>query len=557
LVQLPLKNGIAEMPTGFIAGAKMKRIISLATVLIVSLGWGVVPASANSSQISPFDNYTPFWSYDEFDVEHVEFGQSEIPGRLDFYVHVAGPISWNSYTLGDYIGVSIDIDLDGEPDYTMSINEEYLDRRWATSTEVYDVKRDNFVSGCDAEFWHGDYVVAFDLKASCLNLPSRFGIMGYAYTSTWDDTWGELDIVPDINHFQVAYSGGNTQSSATRKVTSNPPTVQLGKSFRVSDPGVSPNDLVALAAKVSKGVVTLYCGNAQGTGWSAKVELSQSMKNSGTRSYIITNHHVVSDCLQGQNVEVVASNGTRYSGQVVGYDEQTDVAAITTSGLIPQLEWRGEKPAVGWWVGVSGSPFNNQGSLATGIVSSISAKEFVTSAPLNPGNSGGPVFDRDGRVIGIATAILTNSNLIGFAGSTQNMCAILVSCGGASAWIEPGSLVSAPVNEAVNTGAQGPVDGEFSAWTKVLANGKQMKFYVKYPQVGDKIQFMLQDKSGKYQQVAWTRITAADLGVDGSYVGLTNDIYFIRTVNLKPGKNRVQVRVNDQIVWGTKTYSLK
>lgn len=193
--------------------------------------------------------------------------------------------------------------------------------------------------------------------------------------------------------------------------------------------------------------------------------------------------------------------------------------------------------------------------MTTGIVSSIVGDEVVTTAPLNPGNSGGPVFDRTGRVYGIATAIRTDSNLIGFAGSTNYLCDVLVTC--SSAWLSASSLASAPSgNEAVNTGAQGPKDGPFSAWTKVLANGTQMKFYVKYPQVGDKIQFMVQDSSGTYKQFAWIRINEEDLGSDGNYVGLTNDIYFIRTFNLKPGKNRVRIVVNGEIVWGTKTYSM-
>jgi hypothetical protein len=82
-----------------------------------------------------------------------------------------------------------------------------------------------------------------------------------------------------------------------------------------------------------------------------------------------------------------------------------------------------------------------------------------------------------------------------------------------------------------------------------------MKFYVKYPQPGDKIQFMVQDSSGKYKQFAWIRIDPEDLDANGNYMGLTNEIYFVRTMNLKSGKNRVQVRVNGEVVWGTKTYS--
>lgn len=532
----------------------MKKLLTGFLVALFGFVVGIVPASATTEQLSPWDSYTPYWSYDEFDVDQVSFRPSAIPGRVDFLVEVAGPISYYSYTLGDYLGVGIDVNLDGNSDYYMFIDDQYFDDAYGVPTDVWDANNQRFVPGCDAEFWQaGTYVAAFDLIPSCINLPSRFGIMGFAYTSLWD----EMDLVPEY-HFQVTYTAGSstggTVAGATQKV-SNPPSVISQTRYKVQNPGSAPDDLVSLSSNVGKSVVTLYCGDAQGTGWSAKVKLSSAMTSAGVKSYIITNHHVVDGCLGGQDVDIVTSTGASYTGKVVGWDEETDVAALTTTASIAGLEWVGEKPAVGWWAGVMGSPFNNQGTLTTGIVSSIVGDEVVTTAPLNPGNSGGPVFDRTGRVYGIATAIRTDSNLIGFAGSTNYLCDVLVTC--SSAWLSASSLASAPSgNEAVNTGAQGPQDGPFSAWTKVLANGTQMKFYVKYPQVGDKIQFMVQDSSGTYKQFAWIRINEEDLGADGNYVGLTNDIYFIRTFNLKPGKNRVRIVVNGEIVWGTKTYSM-
>lgn len=112
-------------------------------------------------------------------------------------------------------------------------------------------------------------------------------------------------------------------------------------------------------------------------------------------------------------------------------------------------------------------------------------------------------------------------------------------------------------NSGAALGTQGPGDGEFSAWTKLLAGGKQLKFYVKYPQVDQKIQFMVQGQSGAYEEVAWIRITEEDLDDVGNYRRLTNEIYFIRTLSLRPGKNRVRILVDGKLVWGTRTYSLK
>jgi len=104
---------------------------------------------------------------------------------------------------------------------------------------------------------------------------------------------------------------------------------------------------------------------------------------------------------------------------------------------------------------------------------------------------------------------------------------------------------------------QGPSSGEFKAWTKGLDNGSQIKFYAKYPQPGQKVQFLYQNASGTYVEFAWLRVDVRFLNDDGSYRNLQNEIYFIRTFDLGPGKNRLRVAVDGQIVWGTKTYTIK
>ena len=505
----------------------MKKVVAVFTALFL-VAIGAAPANA-SEQWSPWDVFTPYWSYDEFDVDQVGFRVSSIPGRLDFFVEVAAPYESFSYTLGDYVGVSIDVNFDGDPDYLISIDEQYFDGNRGVSTDVYDVRRDRLMPECEAEFWGAStYIIGFDLKASCLNLPSSFGIMGFAYTSLYD----ELDTVPDVDHFRVTYQGGAAAVGPTKTV-SNPPSVTSATRYRVGQAGNAPEDLVALSANVGKSVVTLYCGDSQGTGWSAKVDLSSQMKSDGTKSYLITNHHVVDGCLSGQNVEIVTATGARHTGKVVGFDEKKDVAALTTTASIPGLEWVGESPAVGWWVGVMGSPFNNQGSLSTGIVSSILGSEVVTSAPLNPGNSGGPVFDRAGRVIGIATAIRTNANLIGYAGSTDYLCGLLITCGSVgTAWLSAAALRDAPALDQST-----PAASEFRAWTKSVG-GRDMKFYARGVIGAGKITFVLNGR-----EVAFVRAS----GGNDSKINLAGD-GMVRTVRLNPGKNVLEVYQNGQRV---------
>lgn len=100
----------------------------------------------------------------------------------------------------------------------------------------------------------------------------------------------------------------------------------------------------------------------------------------------------------------------------------------------------------------------------------------------------------------------------------------------------------------------GPGGGEFSAWTKRISD-TQVKFYSKYPQLNQKIQFMVQGKDGVYREIGWTRISADRLDANDHYTDLTNGVYFIRTINLREGKNRLRILVDGVQIGSTRTYA--
>jgi hypothetical protein len=119
----------------------------------------------------------------------------------------------------------------------------------------------------------------------------------------------------------------------------------------------------------------------------------------------------------------------------------------------------------------------------------------------------------------------------------------------------PGSATSSSVATFENCK---PDDGSPKYWTKATHTGNQVKFYAKFPQVGEKIQFMVQHgNEDSYKEFAWARIEASHLDLNGRYSNVQNQGYFIRTLDLKPGKNRVRIVVDDEVVWGTKTYLIK
>jgi serine protease Do len=141
---------------------------------------------------------------------------------------------------------------------------------------------------------------------------------------------------------------------------------------------------------------------------------------------IVTNDHVVGNA---DRIVVGLSDGTELPARVIGVDELTDVAVIkvAAANALPAVTWGDSRALeVGDWVVAAGNPFGLGGSVTAGIVSArgrdIGAGPFddfiQIDAPINPGNSGGPVFNEDGQVVGVNTAIVSPSGGsvgIGFA----------------------------------------------------------------------------------------------------------------------------------------------
>jgi serine protease Do len=139
--------------------------------------------------------------------------------------------------------------------------------------------------------------------------------------------------------------------------------------------------------------------------------------------YIVTNNHVVENA---SDIKVSLSDKEEYDAKVVGRDPKTDVALIKIEAKrdLPVVTLGdSSKLRVGEWVMAIGNPFALGHTVTTGIVSakgrSIGAgpyDEYIqTDASINPGNSGGPLFNMNGEVIGINTAIIASGQGIGFA----------------------------------------------------------------------------------------------------------------------------------------------
>jgi len=149
-----------------------------------------------------------------------------------------------------------------------------------------------------------------------------------------------------------------------------------------------------------------------------------------SKGFIVTNRHVVE---KADRIRVRLQDdgpGVRHDAKVIGVDEETDLAVIKVDvdHALPTAKLgNSDSMQVGDWVLAIGSPFGLQATVTAGIVSAkgrniVPNRQFQsfiqTDAAINPGNSGGPLVNLDGEVIGINTAILTDTNAyagVGFA----------------------------------------------------------------------------------------------------------------------------------------------
>ncbi|MCA4774128.1 DegQ family serine endoprotease [Wolbachia endosymbiont of Mansonella perstans] len=139
---------------------------------------------------------------------------------------------------------------------------------------------------------------------------------------------------------------------------------------------------------------------------------------------IVTNYHVIKNA---QDITVTMNDNTYFKAEVLGYDTKTDLAVLQIKAdkdLSFVAFGDSDKARVGDTVMAIGNPFGLGGSVSTGIISARSRdisigtmNEFIqTDAAINKGNSGGPLFDLNGKVIGINTAIYSPSESGGNVG---------------------------------------------------------------------------------------------------------------------------------------------
>ncbi|WP_353485475.1 serine protease, partial [Haliscomenobacter sp.] len=428
----------------------MKRISTVILIVITLVINSISPANAavTWSQTSTLDTTFDGSVYNpQYDLEYTTVAIFDNNSdKINFYLEFSKIPTVNMFNTGNaaFGVILLDYDFNNQADFALYTQDvtlttdltgvDGLANVWTGGVNVYSPCAVSvFTNIAEGKKWIG-----FSTSRSCIGLPKSFGLLGLAQNNS-KNSGKDFDFAP-TNYFRVNLPTTATGGSTT---TTNPdvgatfilPTTKANESKAASTYSDSPQDLSKLSEDLLPSVVTVQCDGGSGTGWSADVAMSTDLQSAGYKSLVVTNHHVIQNCLTSKLVTLVLNSKVSLPGTIVSWSKNDDIAGIAVKSSIPALQWIGSNPKQGWWVGVLGSPLGVSGILTTGIISSTNSigSRFTFTAAINPGNSGGPVFDSTGRVLGLATSknlISTDSLAEGFgnAQGTPLLCSIIVSC---------------------------------------------------------------------------------------------------------------------------------
>jgi S1-C subfamily serine protease len=244
------------------------------------------------------------------------------------------------------------------------------------------------------------------------------GLLGYSISN--------LTISGSINDLQNQVSTLQGQVSAlqsTQNGITQSDTFITGKNTSLAQLYAQVKDSVV----VIRGLTVQY--DIFRRAYYTQVQGSGFIYNFTGQMVVITNYHVVQNAI---NITITFINGNGYAATVLGSDPYADLAVLSTDA--PQSEYKpleivdSSTLNVGDSLIAVGGPYGLAGSMTTGIVSALGrtitadmsgsypiANVIQMSAPINPGNSGGPLLNYQGQVVGITTAIVSDSQGLGFA----------------------------------------------------------------------------------------------------------------------------------------------
>jgi S1-C subfamily serine protease len=207
----------------------------------------------------------------------------------------------------------------------------------------------------------------------------------------------------------------------------------------------APGALEALLSTVRASTVTIECKGDQGSGW--VIDLGSPGPDADARSIkldrrfpteVITNDHVIERCHNTPRKVRATAGDETFDAVLYSYDVDNDLALVAIKQVVPALELS-SRPQPGWWAAAVGTPYGLEGSVSLGNVMNLDGVEVIATTPLNSGNSGGPLINARGEVIGTNTWTLVGEDEPqdwNVAVAHTALCEVLVECDG-DGWPEP------------------------------------------------------------------------------------------------------------------------
>ena len=234
------------------------------------------------------------------------------------------------------------------------------------------------------------------------------------------------------------------QSDNIRQASPTPSETGDSSGMNTEDLYFQPDDLQELIVDVRAATVTLTCGEFSGSGWF--VDLDDDPTNDSDDSYpfeIVTNDHVVQQCDYDSEIEFYGSDyKLTYVARLYNYDSENDLALLMTDVEFPSLPLAPveRKPDLGQWVMAVGSPggsFDLSGSVTTGRITNIDGYIIATDAAINNGNSGGPLVNSFGEVLGTNSWGEDSADFenIAYAQANPRLCNVILVCSPNTDWL--------------------------------------------------------------------------------------------------------------------------
>ena len=198
-----------------------------------------------------------------------------------------------------------------------------------------------------------------------------------------------------------------------------------------------PKDVSSLIFEVEQSVVLIEC-----KGWGTGFAMNNTIETSGFKTSIVTNHHVIKDCIEAED-EIVVRTGSKHKGlpkvKLIRWDEDNDLAILEIDEELPTLVSAETYADRGWWTMAIGNPVDTDfdepqvltNSTTFGHISYVFDEKYnYTSATINGGNSGGPLVNSRGELIGVNTmaGASTEDGVWNVAVDTAILCEKLFEC---------------------------------------------------------------------------------------------------------------------------------